>query len=46
METTILALGFRVPRKVEYGVYGDLFIRCPKPYSIYLRGTIRLYRAI
>ena len=25
---------------MEYGVYGDLFIIYPKPYSIYLRGTI------
>ena len=27
---------------IEYGVYGDLFIIYPKPYSIYLRGTIGL----
>ena len=26
---------------MEYGVYGDLIIY-PKPYSIYLRGTITL----
>ena len=25
---------------IEYGVYGDLIIIYPKPYSIYLRGTI------
>ena len=25
---------------IEYGVYGDLVIICPKPYSIYLRGAI------
>ena len=31
----------RVPLKViEYGVYGDLTIICPKSYSIYLRVTI------
>ena len=30
-----------VPRKsMEYGVYGDLIMRYPKPYSVYLRGTI------
>ena len=23
-----------------YGVYGDLMIMYPKPYSIYLRGTV------
>ena len=28
-------------RYIEYGVYGDLIIRYPKPYSIYLRGTMR-----
>ena len=36
-------LGFRVivPRQwIEYGVYGDLIMINPKPYSIYLRGTI------
>ena len=27
---------------MEYAVYGDLFIIYPKPYSIYLRGTIGL----
>ena len=32
-----------VPLKyIEYGVYGDVIITYPKPYSIYLRGTIRL----
>ena len=25
---------------MEYGVYGDLTIIYPKPYSIYLMGTI------
>ena len=25
---------------MEYGVYGDLIVIYPKPYSIYLRGTI------
>ena len=25
---------------LEYGVYGDLIIIYPKPYSIYLRGAI------
>ena len=35
-------LGLIVPLKwIEYGVYGDLIMTCPKPYSIYLRGTIR-----
>ena len=30
-----------VPLKwIEYGVYGDLIIVYPKPYSVYLRGTI------
>ena len=27
-------------KQIEYGVYGDLIIIYPKPYSIYLRGTI------
>ena len=27
-------------KKIEYGVYGELIIIYPKPYSIYLRGTI------
>ena len=27
-------------KQIEYGVYGDLIIRYPKPYSIYLRGTL------
>ena len=35
--------GFIVPLKqIEYGVYGDFIIIYPKPYSIYLRGTIEL----
>ena len=29
---------------IEYGVYGDLFIAYPKPYSIYLTGTVDLLR--
>ena len=38
-------LGFRVwgivPLKyIEDGVYGDLLITYPEPYSIYIRGTI------
>ena len=42
METTMKGLGFRVivpPKWIEYGVYGDLIVICPKPYSIHLRGT-------
>ena len=32
---------FIVPLKqIEYGVYADLIVIYPKPYSIYLRGTI------
>ena len=27
-------------KKIEYGVYGDLILICPKLYSIYFRGTI------
>ena len=27
-------------KKIEHGVYGDLIIIYPKPYSIYLRETI------
>ena len=27
-------------KQIEYGVYADLIIRFPKPYSMYLRGTI------
>ena len=26
--------------QIEYGIYGDLMIIYPKPYPIYLRGTI------
>ena len=34
-------VGYRFPLKyIEYGVYGDPIITYPKPYSIYLRGTI------
>ena len=29
-------------KQIEYGVYGDLITTYPKPYSIYLRGTIVL----
>ena len=33
--------GYIVPlKKIEYGVYGILIITYPKPYSMYLRGTI------
>ena len=34
--------GFVVPLKqIEYGVYGDIsIIYHPKPYSIYLRGSV------
>ena len=32
-----------VPLKlIEYGIYGDLSRTYPKPYSIYLRGSIIL----
>ena len=38
-----MALWPRIPLKwIEYGVYGDLNIIDPKPYSIYLRGNITL----
>ena len=39
--------GYIVPRKhIEYWVYGDLIIIYPKPYSIYVRGTVtgKLFR--
>ena len=41
----VLDLGVRAVKfwgysVIEYGVYGDLIIIYPKPYSIYLRGTI------
>ena len=29
---------------LEYGVYGDLIIIYPKPYSTYMKGTIGLYK--
>ena len=29
-----------LPENLEYGVYGDLIVIYPKPYSIYSRGTI------
>ena len=35
-KTTVLRLGL----KVRIWVYGELIIICPKPYSIYLRGTL------
>ena len=36
MEATIMCyIGY-----IEYGVYGDLIMIYPKPYSIYLRGAI------
>ena len=31
---------------IEYGVYGDLIIIYPKPYAVYLRGTIGLNRGV
>ena len=41
LENANWGLGFIVPvKQIEYGVYGDLIILYPKPYSIYLRGTI------
>ena len=30
---------YYIPPKVDYGVYGDLTIIYPKPYSIYLSGA-------
>ena len=33
-------LPLRSLKSIEYGVYGDLIIIYPKPYSIDLRGTI------
>ena len=36
-------LGFMVfIKQKEYGIYGDLLTINPKPYCIYLRGTIGL----
>ena len=29
----------------EHGVYGDLILTCPKPSSIYVRGTIGCFGA-
>ena len=41
METNYIGLQIIVPLTyIEYGVYGDLIILDPKPYSIYLRGAI------
>ena len=31
---------------MEYGVYRDLIIMYPKPYFIYLRGTILAHQAV
>ena len=31
-------------KQIEYGVYGDLIILYPKPYSIHVSGTIRSCR--
>ena len=37
-----LGSAFIIPLKqIEYGVYGDLVIMYPKPYSIYSRGDYR-----
>ena len=30
----------------EYGVYADLIIIYPQPYSIYLKGTIRVWGSL
>ena len=40
METRVQGLGFGVwsPLSREYGVYRNLIIIYPKPYSIYLKG--------
>ena len=41
------ACGYIVPLKyIECGVYGDLIIIYPKPYSIYLRRTTVLYKQV
>ena len=41
--TVIQAAGWYSPPSVdEYGVNGNLIVIYPKPYSIYLRGTINL----
>ena len=41
-ETTGGSVWTFVPLKqIEFGVYGELIIRYPKPYSIYLRGAYR-----
>ena len=31
---------------MEYGIYGDLILICPKPYSIYLRGEYTFYASL
>ena len=33
-------LGHKWKSSIESGLYEDLIIICPKPYSTYLRGTI------
>ena len=41
LQLRFTVLGAMVPlEQIEYGVYGDLIIISPRPYSIYLRGTI------
>ena len=36
-----LSRAYSLPQvDIEYGVYGDLIIIFPKPYSVYLRGNI------
>ena len=46
MGTEAASLGSRMYSPPEvmriWGIYGDLIIIYPKPYSIYLRGTIGL----
>ena len=43
LKKTSGSLGFMAPLKeIEYGVYRDLIIISPKPYSICLRGTTGL----
>ena len=41
METTYNGLGYRI-----YGVYGDLIIIDPKPYSIYFKGDYKPLRSL
>ena len=35
-----LARVYSLLKYIEYGVFGDLIIRYPEAYSVYLRGTI------